>query len=132
MTNLFLLNEVELALCTVDDVLVPIHNPRCQINGTMKYRKIFWVQHPGPLPFHKVPYLNKRFDETYHSKFDPAITQSTVILCEDTLNKAAMMEEMHAEQYDVGLFGAITSCFAGIFHLLNIKSYHGQLHAVGL
>lgn len=109
------------------DVLVPIHNPRCQINGTMKYRKIFWVQHAGLLPFHKVPYLNKRFDETFHTKFDPAITESTIILCEDTLNNQAIMDEMRSEEYDVGLFGAITSCFAGILHAVGVKTYHGYM-----
>jgi hypothetical protein len=72
----------EIVQCFFKDVLVPIHNPRCQINGTMRYRKIFWVQHAGLLPFHKVPYLNKRFDETFHTKFDSAITQSTIMLCE--------------------------------------------------
>lgn len=34
---------------------------------------------------------------------------------------------MRAENYDVGLFGAITSCFAGIIHLLGIRSYHGYM-----
>ncbi|KAI6172609.1 Glucuronosyltransferase [Aphelenchoides besseyi] len=115
------------------DILVPLHNPRVIINKSMNYRNFFLVEHAGSLPFHKVPYLTKRFDEAFHTKFDPAITESTILLCEgasaieNTLNNHELMENLKTERYDVGLFAAITACNVGIFHLIGIRSYHAYM-----
>ncbi|KAI6219767.1 Glucuronosyltransferase [Aphelenchoides besseyi] len=86
----------------------------------MNYRNFFLVEHAGSLPFHKVPYLTKRFDEAFHTKFDPAITKNT-------LNNHELIEKLKTEHYDVGLFAAITACNVGIFHLINICSYHAYM-----
>ncbi|KAI6217121.1 Glucuronosyltransferase [Aphelenchoides fujianensis] len=113
----------------VVDKVIRVFHPLIQGNGSRLARHVHRVlpRPERPIPFAQIGHMRDSFDKLRLEPWDANMLKTNMILCEDMLDNSELIEQLKAEEYDVGLTPSYTGCGTGLFHLLGIKSTHSYL-----